>query len=71
MYAPVYINKYIYTQLVKKQTPDGYEPVDEKLLQFKTGRFESALEIHIDKLKAEGCGWVVTMESERKVIHCI
>jgi hypothetical protein len=36
-------------------------------LQFTTGRFESALQIELNKAEAEKCGWVITIESEKKV----
>lgn len=53
-------------QLVQEQTPDGYDSV-EKHLQFETGRYESALEIHVNTQLAIGYGWVITRESERMV----
>ena len=58
---------HIHLQLVKKQTPKDYDTVI-KYLQFTTGRFESALQIKLEKAEAEKCGWVITIESEKKVI---
>ena len=54
-------------QLVKEQIPKDYDTVT-KYLQFTTGRFESALQIKLNKAEAEKCGWVITIESEKKVI---
>jgi hypothetical protein len=61
-----YIHACILTQLVEEQTPKDYDTVT-KYLQFKTGRFESALQIKLNKAEAEKCGWVITIESEKKV----
>ena len=51
---------------MKKQTPEGYDTV-EKLLQFDTGRYDSALEIEVDKDGAETRRWMITLQSEKKV----
>ena len=53
-------------QLIQEQKPDDYVSF-EKLLQFEAGRYESALEIDIDKKNAAACGWMITLESEEKV----
>ena len=57
-------------QLVQEQTPVGYESV-EKLLQYNTDRYEAALEIQVNKTEAKRDGWVITLESEKKVAVCM
>ena len=56
---------------MKEQTPDGYV-TEEKLLQFNIGenieteRYDWALEIKLDKDRAECCQWMITLQSENK-----
>ena len=56
---------------MKEQTPDGYF-TEEKLLQFKieknieTERYDWALEIKLDKDRAESRQWMITLQSENK-----
>ena len=58
---------------MKEQTPDGYV-TEEKLLQFsinenniiETERYDWALEIKLDKDRAESRQWMITLHSENK-----
>ena len=54
---------------MKEQTPEGYD-IEEKLLQFniEKERYDSALEIKLDKHRAEACQWIITLQSENKVL---
>ena len=54
---------------MKEQTPEGYETEVNVNLQFNTeaGRYDSALEIELDKHKAERLQWVIALKSENKV----
>ena len=58
----------MHIQLVKEQTPEGYV-TEEKLLQFniETERYDSVLEIKLDRDRAEACQWMITLQSEDKV----
>ena len=51
---------------MKEQTPVGYV-TEEKPLQFETGRYDSVLQIKLDKDRAETCKWMITLQSEDKV----
>ena len=53
---------------MKEQTPDGYV-TERKLLQFNTekNRYNSALEIKLDKERAETRQWIITLQSENEV----
>jgi hypothetical protein len=57
---------------VKEQIPDGYA-TEEKLLQFNNieidsdERYDSALEIRLDRGRAEACQWMITLQSDNKV----
>ena len=53
---------------MKEQTPEGYI-IEEKLLQFNIDeeRYDSALEISLDKQRAEDRKWMITLQSENKV----
>jgi hypothetical protein len=60
-------------QLVKEQTPEGYAiTTEEKLLQFNNieidsdERYDSALEIRLDRDRAEACQWMIALQSENK-----
>ena len=57
---------------MKEQTPGGYV-TEEKLLQFNTEenietetRYDWALEIKLDKDRAESRQWMITLQSENK-----
>lgn len=50
---------------MKEQTPVGYT-TEEHLLQFKE-RYDSALEIKLDRDRAEACQWMITLQSDNKV----
>ena len=62
------VYRYNVKQLVKEQTPDGYV-TERKILQFniEKTRCNSALEIKIDKERAEARLWNITLQSENKV----
>ena len=53
---------------MKEQTPVGYT-AKEHLLQFniETERYDSALEIKLDRDHAEACEWMITLQSDNKV----
>ena len=53
---------------MKEQTPVGYI-TEEKLLQFniEMERYDSALVIKLDSVRAEACRWMITLQSEDKV----
>ena len=56
---------------MKEQTPDGYV-TEVKVVQFNTEeiigteRYDWALEIQLDKDRAEGHQWMITLQSENK-----
>ena len=56
---------------MKEQTPDGYV-TEVKVVQFNTEenigteRYDWALEIQLDKDRAEGRQWMITLQSENK-----
>ena len=54
---------------MKEQTPAGYT-TEEHLLQFntETERYDSALEIKLDSDHAEARQWMITLQSDNKVL---
>ena len=68
--AKINFSDHAYIQLMNEQTPEGYI-IEEKLLQFnmENGRYDSALKIELDRDRAERCNWMITLQSEDKVIN--
>ena len=52
---------------MKEQTPAGYT-TEEHLLQFNI-ETDSALEIKLGRDRTETCEWMITLQSDNKVIR--
>ena len=58
---------FAFLQLIREQTPAGYEIIQRRPLQFTAGRYEAKMKTHIDSIDAVSAGWRITLQSDDEV----